>query len=513
MKIFGANRRSIFLLIIFLLLGAGMLLQGCAKCIERQSKPVLIQKCTDFSDGYCKSFAHETEWREVCVRWEETDAEREAREKREEERAREMEKKEEAYLQSLTGLHKAAINGRVDEVKRFIDEGADINAKDSRGKTPADLAFEKSHMDIVIFLAEQKDGVDGTIDGVPLIHFAAANGEKGAIERLLTSGADIHSQDKSKFTPLHLAALNGKFIAAEFLIKKGADVNAKDEFGYIPLHKAALKGNIHVVELLIDKGSNVFTVGGVYQKPWDLASENGHKDVADMLRKVMDRKEKENALTLTALHKAAASGQINEVKRLLEGGADLDAKDSLGKGAMDHAADNGHKDILKLLMENTNSPNDTVNDFPIITIAAANGYINIVKRLVKMGARDVQDALSSAAWSAHKEVVEFLIANGANANHSDRDGRTPLHDAASQNYPDIVKVLLANGADVNARDNDKWTPLLNAAFNGAAEAAEVLITYGANINAKTESGFTSLYWAKLSDSDALVDLLKRHGAE
>jgi ankyrin repeat protein len=60
---------------------------------------------------------------------------------------------------------------------------------------------------------------------------------------------------------------------------------------------------------------------------------------------------------------------------------------------------------------------------------------------------------------SHKDVVELLLAKGADVNSKDNNGNRPLHWAAEMGCEDVVKLLLANGADVNARDYNGFTPL------------------------------------------------------
>jgi len=58
--------------------------------------------------------------------------------------------------------------------------------------------------------------------------------------------------------------------------------------------------------------------------------------------------------------------------------------------------------------------------------------------------------------TGHKEIVELLIAKGADVNSKDKSGYTPLHGAAT----DVtVELLIAEGADVNAKGDDGSTPL------------------------------------------------------
>ena len=56
--------------------------------------------------------------------------------------------------------------------------------------------------------------------------------------------------------------------------------------------------------------------------------------------------------------------------------------------------------------------------------------------------------LHLAAKYGHKEIVEILIANGADINAKDDDGETPLHKAAWERHEEIAKFLISHGADV-----------------------------------------------------------------
>jgi ankyrin repeat protein len=62
---------------------------------------------------------------------------------------------------------------------------------------------------------------------------------------------------------------------------------------------------------------------------------------------------------------------------------------------------------------------------------------------------------------------------------------TPIHDAASEGEVELVEILIANGADVDARDVNGYTPLHIAIQEGYTDVAEVLIDNGADVNART----------------------------
>ena len=86
-------------------------------------------------------------------------------------------------------------------------------------------------------------------------------------------------------------------------------------------------------------------------------------------------------------------------------------------------------------------------------------------------------------------------------------GRIPLHFAALDGLNEIVELLIAKGADVNAKSDDGWTSLHDAASIGHNEIVELLIAKGADVNAKNNYGNTPLDLA----SGETVNFLRKHG--
>ena len=71
-----------------------------------------------------------------------------------------------------------------------------------------------------------------------------------------------------------------------------------------------------------------------------------------------------------------------------------------------------------------------------------------------------------SAGFGRKDVVEFLLANGAKPDAQDDGGLIPLHNACSFGHSEVVSVLLQHGADPNTRDNWNYTPLHESAHKG-----------------------------------------------
>lgn len=127
-------------------------------------------------------------------------------------------------------------------------------------------------------------------------------------------------------------------------------------------------------------------------------------------------------------------------------------------------------------------------------------------------AQDLNTKLTDAARTRDTAEVKRLLAEGANPNSKDKNGRTPLMEAASGGYTDTVRALLHAGADVNATDMVGWTALFWAAFSRRTDTLRALVIKGADVNARDYEGRTTLFWAASSGYTDIVHVLLEKGA-
>lgn len=126
--------------------------------------------------------------------------------------------------------------------------------------------------------------------------------------------------------------------------------------------------------------------------------------------------------------------------------------------------------------------------------------------------------LISACWAPSSgtpqlAVANFLIDRGANVNAKNEKGATPLY-FATQSY-DLAQRLIAKGAEANIRAFGDFTPLHQAAFSGNLKVAKLLIDHGADLNSRGEDGTVvqKIIYSRTESGTEMVRLLLEGGAK
>jgi ankyrin repeat protein len=212
-----------------------------------------------------------------------------------------------------------------DLVKFLVDQGADVNAKDSGGYTAPMCAAQMADLAIVKYLVDKGADVNTRWEG--RYDYAAASGQN-------MWGPCWALQEPA----LALAAESESVEIMEFLIDKGADMNVKDECGCTALLRAVQWGRPHVAKFLIKKGADLNVRDKKGETALTAAHERGHLEIVKhLIGKGADTNMKGD-YGITALMKAAGSGNLELVKLLIEKGADVNARNNDGKTALSLAS-------------------------------------------------------------------------------------------------------------------------------------------------------------------------------
>ena len=321
-------------------------------------------------------------------------------------------------------------------------------------------------------------------DGSSPLHLAVMSSASSidTIMLFLESGADIEAEDVRGRRPLHAAIEYGCKTALKLLLGRGASTTASDVDGRTALHYCA---NLR-------KTAPTFRSSVADFLSKDRAADNQLTMLKMLLDRVvcLDAADKDSN---TALHIVSRRGQLACIRLLLEAGASVGAETTDGLTALTLAV--GHE-LDDALTKRRHLNLDAVT--LLLTKGAhvdAPGYIGTV--------------LFDAIKYQSKELLQLLIARGANVNAADIDGLTALHVACRGDYMTLVPILLDSGADVHAETSSGATPLHFAAATGDTALVQRLLESGANVDASSKAGLTALKQAcRQGDVAVAMQLLK-----
>jgi ankyrin repeat protein len=266
------------------------------------------------------------------------------------------------------------------------------------------------------------------------------------------------------------AAINAQDATSlRIAIQQGADVNQPNAEGRVPLYRALVLQNQLLIDTLLGLGAD--------------ANANDHRG---------------DPLLITAMSVGSRPASI----ALINAGADPNARDTTGKSVLSYAVYLRQPEIIAALIAkdaDLNAPSeagDGGNPAPPIFMAIKSGDL---------------------------EIVQQLVAAGANVNLLDAQGSTPLHRAVlvrpAEYMTALVSTLLRAGADANAMRPKGGAPLHNLIFGAdnlpapaVSQIATLLAQHGADVNLPAAfDGATALDIARAKGNQPATELLAAMG--
>ena len=447
----------------------------------------------------------------------------------------------------------AARNGRLAQVKLFVQAGMSVDATDSSGIAALLWAASGGHLEVVKYLVGQGASLTATysLNGYTALHYAAYGGDLEMVKYLVGAGADVNATAGGD-TPRDLAVALGETAVAEYLYPltpRGRLESAGIAFTTQAFVEAAGSGNLSAVSLFVQAGMDkegqalvIIAGNGRERTALHAACAGGHLAVVTYLVNAGASVSSTDGSGGTALHAAVGSGNLEIVKLLVSNGAAVNAKDSYSETPLYHAASYGHLAIVTHLVDNgadvTIASHDGLVPYGVAWLlghakssgwysfwykterafvaAAERGDLAQVKFFVAsgMGLGRLRDSRGGSSYAAlhlvakngHLEVVKYLVGAGADVNvtHSS-NSMTPLHLAAWEGRLEVVKYLVGAGADVTLTEYGGRTALHYAAWYGYLEVVKVLVGAGSSLTATDLRGLTVRNFA--SSHAAVVEYL------
>ena len=220
---------------------------------------------------------------------------------------------------------------------------------------PLHLAASGSSGRMVALLLEKGAQLEAptTHDGFTPLHRAAQAGNSEAVLVLLSKGAKVEATEDDGWTPLLHAVDNGHLETVKILLGRGgANAAAKACDGSLPLHFAAQNGSVHIIQLFLEEfASDVNARDNSDGTPLLCAARSGHTEAMELLIKAGANIEATTTdAEWNALHYAASAAHGPAVELLIAQGLDVDARDHYGRTALRIAKDQGHTEVMGLLV-------------------------------------------------------------------------------------------------------------------------------------------------------------------
>ncbi|HKH73127.1 MAG TPA: ankyrin repeat domain-containing protein [Vicinamibacterales bacterium] len=401
-----------------------------------------------------------------------------------------------------TALLWAAHWNDVETVKLLLRAGANAVATNRFGASPLSEAAISGNAELVKALLEA--GADAkalsTPDGETVLMSAARSGNLDSVRMLLDRGADVNARERYKGqTALMWAAAERHAPVVKLLLERGADwkirgfdretkppklsaasaISPIPRGGFTALMFTARDGDVESARIMLDAGVDI-----------------NHGDVDNV----------------TPLVTAIMNKQYTLSRFLIDRGADVNIADAGGRTALYAMIDIRNEDWTAMPNRTTDDPLPTIEVVKALIDHGANLEVPLTRPLTVRSGMDFGDTtlgdgatpMMRAARAGDHEVIRLLLAKGANATLTTKDGSTALMFAAGIGYRDkntrgsesdaleTVKVMMAAGLDLKQTNNRGENALHGAALRGADTIVKFLVDQGMDVNALSKQGYTPL---------------------
>ncbi|XP_023311139.1 serine/threonine-protein phosphatase 6 regulatory ankyrin repeat subunit A-like [Anoplophora glabripennis] len=265
-----------------------------------------------------------------------------------------------------TALHLAASKYQQLAVKLLVEHGANLNKRDKWGRTPLhvvilndfsifdsygypncipNIVFSKDRLEITKFIIE--NGADlntRDIKGRTAFHLGAISGQSDIVMLLMQFEVDANIRDNDGRAAVHLATLGGHTDIVKFLVLHNVDITIKDNSGYTILQYLSFcRDQLDILKLIKAHTGDVNVEDGC--SALHSAVERGDLDTVIFLVETgidVNIRDKEGN---TALHLAINKGHFSIVEYLVKIGVDITVQDNYGYTALHLAVKSSDSDM------------------------------------------------------------------------------------------------------------------------------------------------------------------------
>ena len=250
-------------------------------------------------------------------------------------------------------IHEAARRGDLDTIKRFIEEGSDLNEIESIFGTPLHNAIAYGQFEVVKLLVEEGADVNqiNPNDGGSTVMSSVFFSFPEILKYLLENNADRKTTDKKGMSPLNLLGIPWQEMTGAYMIVESIIRSQEPSPKFPAFDMNRIKKNLPEIYSILTDGKDF----EYFQKNNTvyLAIAVKNNDVQTIKKAIedgadLDKKDKDGN---TLLIGASLSESPEMVKTLIDGGANLDIQNNNKDTALMSAAFFCNKEVVKLLLD------------------------------------------------------------------------------------------------------------------------------------------------------------------
>ncbi|KAJ6243070.1 ankyrin repeat and death domain-containing protein [Anaeramoeba flamelloides] len=343
-------------------------------------------------------------------------------------------------------IHLAALNDNIECIEYLISQGADLNLRENKDRTPLHIAIHSSNQCIKNLLNHSKlpklfqdlikeDKEDLLLEysieeltnsvqflQLTVIHLCCIYNRPKILKKVIEMGMNINCNSVYSHNGLHFCSIFNNTECLSILLENGIEVNASTVKNETALLLCCKYGYHENVKLLLEYNADPFKNNYVNLNAFHYAVFKDHYKCLELLLKIKNATSLFNSKSNNLVHFAVKACAVKSLPLLKRSGADLEILNKNKKSPFDVALKHALIPSLKWLLRQKN-----------------------LTFLHKHNKKD--SPIQSCVKKDQTELLDVLLSSGKfNVNGKDPNGNTGLHYSVIKPNDQCTRVLLRYGA-------------------------------------------------------------------
>lgn len=414
-------------------------------------------------------------------------------------------------------LRNAIFNNKIQNVKKLVESGINLNKIDKLGYPPIAYVLHNSFDNVDMFKYLVSKGAK--FKGNPILEILAVMHTRKKIMKYMIVEDHYYQKKLNERLIKVLVKYPARHEYPKRIISLGADVNYKNDYGITPLLQSINYNNFEDVKFLISKGAK-FESNDIIK----LIIKKENIDILKLLiSKGIDINYKPNNMYRTLLGIAIENNSIESIKLLVSMGADVNLSSGPSyRSPLILAVNEKNTEVFKYLLDNGadvnykgSSNNTTVLNY-IVKLDDRYSkkrleFLDMLIPKIDINSSDNYYSFSTACGHYSIDLIKILIEKGIDVNKN----FYAIKKALDYNRFDVAQLLIDSGLDINGHKKLDTYPLLTSILGQRKNIEKInfLIKNGININNEDKFMQTAIFKAIYKNELKIIKLLVKNNID